>query len=47
ADPAHSLCEHGGRSMTRANWDRYTGGAKPSDYGESDELDFVPLCDLG
>ncbi|NUR93076.1 MAG: WD40 repeat domain-containing protein, partial [Nonomuraea sp.] len=33
AHAARSLCEHGGRSMTRANWDRYTGGAKPSDYG--------------
>ncbi|NUS04296.1 MAG: WD40 repeat domain-containing protein, partial [Nonomuraea sp.] len=47
ADPARGLCEHGGQSMSRADWDRFTGGAKPSDYGESDELDFVFLCGLG
>ncbi|NUR89147.1 MAG: WD40 repeat domain-containing protein [Nonomuraea sp.] len=47
ADPARGLCEHDGQSMSRSDWDRFTGGARPSDYGESDELDFVFLCGLG
>ncbi|MFI7106298.1 WD40 repeat domain-containing protein [Nonomuraea sp. NPDC050227] len=43
-DPEQDLCDHGPQILNRADWDRYTGGADPSDYGGGDG--DVSLCSL-
>ncbi|MEU8318967.1 WD40 repeat domain-containing protein [Nonomuraea sp. NPDC048881] len=44
ADPEQALCDGGSRMLSRADWDRYTGGADPSDHGGGDG--DVSLCSL-
>ncbi|YCK38923.1 WD40 repeat domain-containing protein [Actinomadura sp. ATCC 39365] len=44
ADPGQVLCDGGSRMLSRADWDRYTGGADPSDHGGGDG--DVSLCSL-
>ncbi|MGW4407729.1 WD40 repeat domain-containing protein [Nonomuraea sp. NPDC004702] len=43
-DPEQDLCDHGPQILRRADWDHYTDGADPSDYGGGDG--DVSLCSL-
>ncbi|MFI6922810.1 WD40 repeat domain-containing protein [Nonomuraea spiralis] len=45
ADPERVLCDDGPRSLSRTDWDRFTGGADPSDLGGPGGRD-VSLCAL-
>ncbi|MFI7419832.1 hypothetical protein [Nonomuraea sp. NPDC049684] len=44
AGPEQILCDNGPRTLSRTDWDRYTGGADPSDHGGGDQ--DVNLCSL-
>ncbi|MEV3982994.1 WD40 repeat domain-containing protein [Nonomuraea sp. NPDC049758] len=44
AAPEQTLCDDGPQTLSRADWDRYAGGADPSDYGGGDG--DVSLCSL-
>ncbi|MEV4371219.1 WD40 repeat domain-containing protein [Nonomuraea sp. NPDC049637] len=44
--PERDLCDHGSQTLSRTDWDRYTDGADPSDYGGSAGGGDVSLCSL-